>query len=110
MEAKIQQKIWSCFTQNAIDKRIAKSWKLGNRAAQAAFEWLERNKAKVLRYVLREVESSNALRLPDNGIRDSIRNPRIKREPHSSPAFFRSRNQLEARQGLIEGISKSMPN
>jgi hypothetical protein len=47
VEAKIQQKIWSCFTQNAIDKRIAKSWRLGNRAAQAAFEWLERNKAKV---------------------------------------------------------------
>src|SRR6266511_1235158 len=25
-----------------------------------------------------------------NGIRDSMRSPRVNREPHSSPAFFRS--------------------
>jgi hypothetical protein len=33
-----------------------------------------------------------------NGIRDSMLSPRVKREPHSSPAFFRSR--LEVYQHL----------
>src|SRR5687767_2856855 len=32
----------------------------------------------------------NSERSSTNGIRDSMRNPRIKREPHSSPTFFRS--------------------
>jgi hypothetical protein len=62
--AKTQQKIWSCFTQDVIGKYIAKSWRLENRAAQAVFERLERNKAKVLRYVLRGTGSRNAPRLP----------------------------------------------
>jgi hypothetical protein len=68
--AKTQQKIWSCFTQNVIGKYIAKSWRLENRAAQAVFERLERNKAKVLRYVLRETGSRNAPRLPGNCLRN----------------------------------------
>jgi hypothetical protein len=36
-----------------------------------------------------------------SGIQGSMRSPRIRREPHSSPTFFRSRGETEFLQRLI---------
>ena len=65
MVAAIKPKIGCYFTLIAIDKSIARSWKLLNRVPHRAFERLEPCVGKPACAVLRGLRVSNDPRLPD---------------------------------------------
>jgi hypothetical protein len=65
MAAATKPKIGCYFILIAIDKSIARSWKLLNRVPHRAFERLEPCLGKLGRTVLRGLRVSNDPRLPD---------------------------------------------